>query len=161
MKTTKHLLAYYFFILLISTCSFAASTDPAPANIAGKWQFSWEARIGTETGVLQLEQSGAKLTGSYRGHLASTKITGSIDANQVNLNFDFAGVHTFSLAFTGTLDGGKMSGKFEIPGFKNGYDSHGENVRPSNYTWNAVRLPDQPQTANPPNSVDQKDMARK
>jgi hypothetical protein len=38
-----------------------------------------------------------------------------------------------------------MGGKFEIEDFKNAYDSHGENMRPSNYSWTAVRLASQPQ----------------
>lgn len=39
-----------------------------------------------------------------------------------------------------------MAGKFEIEGLKDGYDWHGENVRPSNYSWTAVRQPDQSQS---------------
>ncbi len=132
--------------VLLVTCGFAASSASGPA-LAGKWQLSWEARIGTETGTMQLEQSDAKLTGNYRGHITAPKIEGSVDGNKVTLNLEFQRAHPFTIIFIGTIDGDKMSGKFEIKDYPNGYDSHGENVRPSNYSWNAVRLPDETSSA--------------
>jgi hypothetical protein len=131
-----------FVIVLMSACASAASGDQtsAVAAVAGKWQFSWEARIGTERGTLQLEQSDSKLTGSYRGNIATQNVSGTVDGEKVTLNFDFQRAHPFTIIFTGTTDGDKMSGKFEIKDFKDAYDSHGESARPSNYSWSAVRL---------------------
>jgi hypothetical protein len=126
---------------LMVTCSFAASNVKNPA-LAGKWQLSWEARIGTESGTMLLEQSDSKLTGNYRGHISAPTIEGTVAGNKVTLNLDFQRAHPFTIIFTGTVDGDKMSGKFEIKDYPNGYDAHGENVRPSNYSWNAVRLAD-------------------
>jgi hypothetical protein len=140
LKPRQITTASILLFILAATISLSASDQPA---LSGKWKFSWEARIGTEIGTLQLEQTDSKLTGAYKGHLTTTNVSGTIDAdNNVHLTFDFRGVHTFTLLFTGKIDGDKMAGKFEIEGLKNGYDSHGENVRPSNYSWNAVRITD-------------------
>lgn len=145
MKPKRLITVASLLLLLTATISLSASDKP---SLSGKWKFSWEARIGTEIGTLQLEQTGTKLTGAYKGHLTTTNVSGTINAdNNVNLTFDFRGAHTFTLLFTGKIDGDKMTGKFEIEGLKNGYDSHGENVRPSNYSWNAVRMPAQSQQA--------------
>jgi hypothetical protein len=128
--------------MLIVTCSFAATNEKAP-GVSGKWQLSWEARIGTETGTMQLEQADSKLSGSYRGHLTAPKISGTVEGNNISFSLEFQRTHPFTILFTGTINGDKMAGKFEIKDYPNGYDSHGENVRPSNYSWTAVRALDQ------------------
>jgi hypothetical protein len=125
-------------LLAFLTSSFAAVGEDKPVSVMGKWQLSWEARLGTERGTMQLDQADSKLTGSFQGHLSS-KISGSIKDKSIRLNLDFAGAHPFTLVFTGTVDGDKMAGKFEIQGVKDGYDWHGENASPSNYSWTAVR----------------------
>jgi len=129
--------------VLLLTSPFAAGQNNS-ANVAGKWQLSWEARLGTARGTLQLEQVGSKLTGSFDGgSLGSPKISGTVEGKNITLTLDFQRAHPFTLVFTGTIDGDKMGGKFDIRGVQAGYDSHGENARPSNYSWTAVRQPDQ------------------
>jgi hypothetical protein len=142
--TIKRLL--FCLCLLVFTSAFGASAAKPAAVVAGNWQFSWEARMGTESGTLQLEQNDSKLSGSYKGHINAPRVTGTVEGNQVNLSLEFARAHPFTIIFTGKVDGDKMSGKFEIEGMKNGYDSHGENVRPSNYSWKATRISGQPKT---------------
>lgn len=131
------------FLFVVSALSFAASNDAQSPSVAGKWQFSWEARIGTERGTLQLQQTDSKLTGSYQGNIVAPKATGALEGNKITLNLDFQRDHPFTIIFTGTVEGDKMSGRFEVKDFKDAYDPHGENVRPSNYTWKAVRILDQ------------------
>jgi hypothetical protein len=144
--TMRSRLILFCLPVLIVTCSFAASNGKNPV-LAGKWRLSWEARIGTESGTMLLEQSDSKLTGNYRGHITAPKIEGAVAGNKVTLNLEFQRAQPFTIIFTGTIDGDKMSGKFEIKDYPNGYDAHGENVRPSNYSWNAVRLPDETSSA--------------
>jgi hypothetical protein len=129
------------------TSSFAAGGENKLVNVMGKWQLSWEARLGTERGTMLLEQVDSKLTGSFQGHLVSPKISGTIKDKSISLNLDFQGAHPFTLVFTGTVDGDKMAGKFAIQGVTDGYDWHGENARPTNYSWTAVRQSDRIQGA--------------
>ncbi len=136
----------FFLPLLMLASNLAVAGDTQSVNLTGKWQFSWEARIGTESGILRLEQADSKLTGSYQGHLVSSNLSGTIQGNNVSINLDFAGAHPFTIIFTGTVDGDKMSGKFSIGGSKDGYDSYGENARRTDYSWKANRQPDQTQS---------------
>jgi hypothetical protein len=141
MKTTGLRNCFISSLILISGLVVAAENPPA--SVSGKWQLSWEARLGTEHGTLQLDQDGAKLTGNYHGHLASQQISGTVKDKTITLDLAFPGPHPFTLIFRGTIDGEKMAGKFEIQGVPSGYDAHGENASPSNYSWTAARQPDQ------------------
>jgi hypothetical protein len=139
---------FFFFVLLLLSAAYSLSAAQTKAiNVSGKWQISWEARIGTERDTIQLEQTDSnqndsKLTGIFQGKLGNPKVSGNVDGANISLRLDFPGANPYSIVFTGTIDGDKMSGKFEIPGVDRAYDFHGENIRPSNYTWSAVRLSD-------------------
>jgi hypothetical protein len=134
----------FCLVLLMLACCFAAAGENKPVSLDGTWQLSWEARIGTERGIMRLKQVDSGLAGSFQGGaLGSPKISGKIEGKNINLKLDFQGTHTFTLVFIGTVDGDKMEGKFEIQNLADGYDWHGENVRPSNYSWTAIRQTDQ------------------
>jgi hypothetical protein len=134
---------YFWLLVFAAMFGQAAVGEPAskPASVGGKWQISWEARLGTAQGTVQLEQVESKLTGSYAGQLGTPKVSGAIEGRNVSFTLEFQGRHPFSLIFKGVVDGDKMAGKFAIDGVEGGYDQHGENARPSNYTWSAVRQP--------------------
>jgi hypothetical protein len=134
------------WVLLLASCAaFAAGNQPA--NVAGKWQLSWEARLGTERGTILLKQQDSSLTGIYQGHLGSPKVSGTAVGTNVILNLNFQGSHPFTLVFKGIVEGDKMAGKFEVQGVPAGYDPHGENAHPTNYSWTALRQPEQSQSA--------------
>ena len=134
---------YFYEIIFILVCTLAVAAQEHPAHLSGKWQISWEARIGTEQETMQLDQSGANLTGTIQGHLGTNKISGTIDGKNVTLNAEIQGTKTFNMVFHGVIEGDKatqkMSGKFDIENVTDAYDWHGENVRPINYTWSAIR----------------------
>jgi hypothetical protein len=130
---------WFYLPILFLACSLSAFGQEKPTNIAGKWNLSWEARIGTERDLIQFDQAGSKLTGSMQARLGTPKVSGTMDGRNVSFKLQFSGSQPFTLVFTGTIDGDKMGGKFEIEGAKDGYDWHGENVRPTNYSWTAVR----------------------
>jgi len=133
----------FLFALFLATFVFASPVDKPAAstpNLAGSWQFSWEARIATERGILRLQQDGTQLKGGYTGPGGSPVASGTVNGNNVSINLAFSGVHPFTIVFTGTVDGDKMSGKFQIANMKDGYDAHGENARPTDYSWKASRI---------------------
>jgi hypothetical protein len=163
MKSRFHRFGLFlFFLAFVSLLAYdpASAAQTKSVNVTGKWQISWEARLGTEHDMIELKQVGSTLTGSFHGRLGSPKVSGHVDGKNVTLRLDFPGKQPYSLVFTGAIDtgaidtgtidtgaintgtigGDKMSGKFEIPGVRGAYDFHGENVRASNYTWSAVRV---------------------
>jgi hypothetical protein len=136
--------------ILLGVFNFSAPAQTKPLDLTGKWNLSWAARLGTEHDPIQLKQTDSKLTGTFLGHLGKPNVSGMVDGKNVTLRLEFAGAQPYTLVFTGTIDGDRMGGKFEIENLPNAYDSHGENATPSNYTWNAVRQPDlQPGDARP------------
>ena len=82
-KKKSRLLRFNLSFLML-TCTLAAFGEGQPAIATGKWQISWEARLGTERGTLQLEQVGSKLTGSFQGRLGSPKISGNIEGKNID-----------------------------------------------------------------------------
>ena len=53
----------------ISSALLALLAGCAPPGhaVAGRWQFSWRGRIGTEQATVVLQQRGRALTGSFGG----------------------------------------------------------------------------------------------
>ncbi len=140
----KKLLCVPLFVLLqIISLAAVAQNQPSPKpllNVRGKWGLAWQARIGIEKGILSLQQNGAKLAGSFQSELGSPAVSGTINGQNISFKLQFEGTHPFAITFTGKVDGGKMSGKFELDGLADGYDQHGENVQAINYSWTATLL---------------------
>jgi hypothetical protein len=86
----------------------AASASTTAASAAGNWQVSWTGRDGSpKQGSMQIQQSGANLSGTFQAPRGSTKLSGNLQGNQVSLNIK-AGKQ--QLTMTGTVDGNKMAG---------------------------------------------------
>ncbi len=127
-------------LTLISGClSIMAQNSAADTNVGGAWQISWEARIGTERGTLQLQQNASHIVGKLQDRLGDPSFSGNIHGQNIDFKIPFEKAHPFTLSFTGKVEGNKMSGKFEIEGMADGYDWHGENAHPTDYSWAATR----------------------
>ena len=137
--------------LMFTSLSAAAdenSNQGQSANLAGSWQISWEARIGTETGTINLRQDGAQLMGEYSGPAGTAAASGTVEGKNVLLKLEFPGKYSYVLEFSGLAESEKMSGKFAVGRMKDGYDSHGENARPTDYSWKATRMAAKSSAAN-------------
>jgi len=139
----RHSLLFLLCVLVSLTSVVAAAekssgTDQT-ANLAGNWQLQWEARIATEKGPVRFQQTGAKLTGVYSGPAGTAAVSGTVDGKKVSFTLEFPGKYSYSLVFTGLVEDDKMSGKFAVGNMKDGYDSHGENARTTDYSWKAMR----------------------
>lgn len=104
---------------LISTLTLALLCMAVPLGadaptIAGKWQFVLDMSHGKRSGVLAIQQDGAKLsgTGELEKHGTST-ITGAIEGAKVSIKLE---LHGGSFTFLGTVEGDKMSGTTDPAG---------------------------------------------
>ena len=106
-------------ILILTIAGLATAAD-AP-KIAGKWDFVIETPHGTRSGVLSVQQDGAKVSGTceLEGHDAAT-VSGSIEGPKVSMKLK---LHGNSVTLIGTVEGNKMSG----------------NTEPLSATWKAAR----------------------
>ncbi len=82
----------------------AGQTSP---SLSGKWQLSCPNRKGGVRQItLQIEQSGAKLSGSFSGPRRSGELSGTVQGDQVSLRI---GAEGRSITLMGTTDGSSMT----------------------------------------------------
>ena len=137
--------------LPLSTLGRTQETPPTsktaiPADVAGKWQVSWQGRLGTEQCTLQFQQDGTKLTGTLQDQRGLAPLSGTVDDKQVSFEVKFQGPRPFTTRFTGVVDAAKIEGTSQAVGVggSGAYMGHaGEVVQPE-HPWTAKRI------ANPP-----------
>jgi hypothetical protein len=123
------------------------SSAATSANVSGKWQVSWQGRLGTEQCTLQLQQdSSNKLSGTLQDQRGNSSLSGTIDGKNISFEVQFQGPRPFTTRFTGTLDSDKIEGTSQAIGVggAGAYLGHaGEVVHPE-YPWTAKRVASQP-----------------
>jgi hypothetical protein len=120
-----------------------------PADVSGKWQVSWQGRVGTEQCTLQLQQDGIKLTGTLQDQRGLSPLSGTVDDKQISFEVQFQGPRPFTTRFKGTVDSGKIEGTSQAIGVggSGAYLGHaGEVVQPE-HPWTAKRIANSPQQA--------------
>ncbi len=123
------------------------SSTAKPADVSGKWQVSWQGRLGTEQCTLQLQQdSSNKLSGTVQDQRGSSSLSGMIDGKKISFEVQFQGPRPFTTRFTGTVDSDRIEGTSQAIGVGGvgAYLGHaGEVVQPE-HPWTAKRVANQP-----------------
>lgn len=89
----------------------AGAAQEKPANVAGKWEMTWEGPRGPQTSTLTLEQNGADLKGTMSGRRGDTPITGKVKGKEVTIIVERETPQgKFTQEFKGTVDGASMKG---------------------------------------------------
>jgi D-glucosaminate-6-phosphate ammonia-lyase len=82
-----------------------------PASLAGQWELHLDFVHLSADHKLELEQDGNRLMGTHHGEFASGDLAGSVAVNDVRFQSSLGTDGTrVSFQFTGTAEGGKMSG---------------------------------------------------
>lgn len=127
--------------LLAAPLLVAQDSEPnnaQPANINGTWQLSWQSRGGSQQATIQFQEDGSKLSGTFQDSRgSSSQLTGSIAGNNVSFSLQVQGRLTITLAFTGTIDGDKMSGTFRPQAGGGGREGYPGGQ--GDHSWTAVR----------------------
>jgi len=90
------------------------------ANIDGQWTLTVNYSRGSATHHLVFEQSEAKLAGTHRGDITSGELRGNVEGPQVTFNSRHRYEGTMlTYAFTGKLDGDKLSGTVNMGEYGN------------------------------------------
>jgi hypothetical protein len=128
------------FVCLLATPLLLAQDSQAnnspPANLAGAWQISWQERGGEQQATIQFQQDGSKLSGTFQDSGGSSQLTGSVAGYNVSFSVQVQG-RPMTLAFTGTINGDKMSGSFQPQGGGGGRGGRGGGQ--GNHSWSGVR----------------------
>jgi hypothetical protein len=103
----------------ILICGFASCLLAGDeTKVAGNWQMTFQSPHGDLQVALRIEQDGSKLSGTYELQaLGSLPVTGSVEGNRVSFEVQVK-EQEVTLAYTGTIDGNKMSGTMK-PGDRN------------------------------------------
>jgi hypothetical protein len=128
--------------LSISAALLAASAGCArpQAGLAGRWQLSWQGRIGTEQATLLLRPDGRSVTGSLHTARGDAPLVGSLDGQKLSFAVDFPGPPAYRIVFSGLAQGNRIQGQAQ-PQDLNGraFAGHGGEIARDYYDWSAVR----------------------
>jgi hypothetical protein len=104
MALPKHFVTALLLSGVLGLPGIAAAQAP---SLSGKWQLSCSGRKGRVRQVtLQIEQSGAQLSGSFSGPRRSGNLSGTVRGSRVSLQI---GADDRSITLTGTTDGSSMT----------------------------------------------------
>jgi opacity protein-like surface antigen len=145
---------FFVFLLMLASSILPAAADNAAvqssavqaSNISGRWEVSWQARLGTDQAVVELQQSGSKLTGTFRDPHHTCPLSGTIDGKNISFEVEFQAARPYTIGFKGTVDGEKISGTSQAQnvGGKGAYLGHGGEIVQPEHPWTATRPADPP-----------------
>ena len=131
-------------VLAISMCLAAVAEDPATssADLSGKWQISWQARLGTEQATVEFRQVGDKVSGTFKDLHGSEALTGRLQGKQLTFEVQFDGPRPFTIGFSGKVDGEKLTGTSQAKnvGTSGAYMGHGGEVVQPEHPWTGERV---------------------
>ena len=107
-----------------------SSIGSGNGDISGVWNFTVETPNGTGTPVFTLKQEGEKITGTYKGQLGESPVTGTVKGSDVMLMIKVSPQgEEITVTYTGKVTGkDAMSGKATFGSLSEG-------------TWTAKKKP--------------------
>ena len=110
-------------------------------NVSGKWQASWQGRLGSEPITLDLKQHGAKLSGKFARASRTMPLTGMIEGNAISFTVHFTNPKPYVILFQGTIEGDSIKGSSQAQkvGENGAYLGHGGEIVQPDHPWMATR----------------------
>jgi hypothetical protein len=130
MRMTGRRFILFLAVLFVGDVGVTPMQGRAEANVTGIWDMTIEAERASEgDAVLSLRQEGQNLTGSYKGRMGETKLTGTVRENNIrfSVSLRFRDI-SFTVTYSGVVEDGRMQGKADFGNGKTG-------------TWKAKRRP--------------------
>lgn len=98
----------------------ASSASNAKVDITGAWDVEVQTDQGSGNPAFTFKQDGEKLTGSYKGLLGESTLTGTVKGDKIEFSFKVSGQLEGTVTYTGTTDGKTMKGKVSLAGMGEG-----------------------------------------
>ena len=98
----------------------ASSASSAKVDLTGAWDVEVQTDQGSGNPAFTFKQEGEKLTGSYKGLLGESALTGTVKGDKVEFSFKVSGQLEGTVTYTGTTDGKTMKGKVSLAGMGEG-----------------------------------------
>ena len=110
MNSLRRMLLAASAAVMLTTSAFGAD-----ANVAGEWDVTVETQAGAGNPHFSLKQDGTKVTGTYKGMLGESPVTGTVKGNEIALSFQVnAQGMDLAVTYTGTVDGETMKGTVKL-----------------------------------------------
>ena len=110
MNSLRRILLAASAAVMLASLAFAAD-----ANVAGEWDLTVETQAGTGNPHFSLKQDGNKLSGTYKGMLGESPVTGTVNGNDISISFRVNAQGTdLAVSYTGTVDGATMKGTAKL-----------------------------------------------
>jgi len=99
-----------------STASPADAPAAPATDIGGQWDVRIEYLASASNHTLHLRQTNGRIEGTHQGDFVARDVSGTIDGDRVQLSSNYAERHgdALSFRFTGTANGGDMSGTLDM-----------------------------------------------
>ena len=124
----------------------SGSATAKPMDVGGKWQATWQGRLGSEPCTIELQQDSNKLKGTLQDQRGLSPLSGTVDGKKITFDVQFGGPRPFTVRFTGNVDADKIEGTSQAVGVGGGgaYLGHGGEVVQPEHPWTAKRVANQP-----------------
>jgi hypothetical protein len=97
--------------LLLTLSSMAIAADE-PAKVAGTWEMTSQSPRGSRTQTMTVTQDGATIKGTIKGQRGESPLEGIVTGNKLSFTVKRDTPNgTFTIEYTGTVDGDSMTGK--------------------------------------------------
>jgi hypothetical protein len=107
--------------LALAALTIAQAASAADADVSGTWIMTVATSAGSGTPTFVLAQKGDAVTGSYKGQMGESAVTGTVQGDDVVLQYtvDAQGV-PLTVKYMGKIAGNSMSGKVSLGQFGDG-----------------------------------------
>ena len=135
---------FLIVLMILAGCMSVIAGDvptAQSASVAGTWQISWQARLGTEQATIELVQNGSRLTGTFHDPRHSAPLSGTIEGRNISFDVEFTGGRPYTIGFKGAVDGDKITGTSQAKniGDTKAYLGHGGEIVQPEHPWSAIR----------------------
>ncbi len=104
-------------LMTIAALVAVAGAQAQAADITGKWQFNVTTDAGSGEPRFDLKQENGKITGKYSGQLGDADVSGTVEGDQVTIEFTISMGGGARIIYKGTIDSAtKMKGTVDLAG---------------------------------------------
>ncbi len=108
-RRSLSLAAAVLFLLILIAPAWPAK--PAATDVTGAWLMTVEAPEGTAHPTILLKQEGEKITGTYRGRMGESELSGTIKGSEIrfSVTLKFQDV-SYVVVYSGSVSDDSMKG---------------------------------------------------
>ena len=111
MKRMPCLLALFIALGVLPMWTVRAIGADEAVKAAGTWEMTSESPRGPRTQTVTIQQDGATINGILEGRRGAAPVEGSVTGNKISFTVKRETPNgTFTLEYTGTIDGDSMKG---------------------------------------------------